>query len=174
MYFPGTKLFSIDLANPKSEIFTIPSCNSKLAGLISLWMIYFLFKSLNPSQMCLKNKHDSLSERFFLALMYSLRSPSWQYSKKIYKLLFVLATSYSLTIYLLWVSFYKMEISLLIRSRYLAESEIAWIGMTLQATYLESSFVKNPLYTFPKAPSPSKLLTTTNLSTFLFVQFSPI
>lgn len=116
-----------------------------MAGLISLWIIYFLYKSLNPSTMCLKNKTPSFSAKHFLDLMYSLRSPSEQYSRKIYKLLLVLATSYNLTIYLLWVNFCKIEISLLIKSKYLAESEIAWIGITLQATYLVSSLEKNPL-----------------------------
>lgn len=69
--------------------------------------------------------------------------------------------------YLLVVSFYKIEISLLIKSSTLAESEIAYIGITLQATYLFSSLVKKPLYTLPKAPSPKRWLTTTNLSTFI-------
>lgn len=54
--FAGSRVSSITLENPKSEILILPSCNNKLAGLISLCIIFFLFKSLKPSQMCLKKR----------------------------------------------------------------------------------------------------------------------
>ena len=48
------------LAKPKSVILATPLCNNILAGFMSLWMIFYSYRTLNPSTMCFMKKTVSI------------------------------------------------------------------------------------------------------------------
>ena len=103
--------FVITLAKPKSVILAFPLCNNILAGLMSRWMIFYSYRTLNPSTMCFMKITDSICYSMIyregtslilfsscLAINY-YRSPSSQYSKNMYRLLSDLETALNSTIF---------------------------------------------------------------------------